>query len=154
MKHRQVTKAGIALIKAFEGFSALPYKDVANLWTVGYGHLIRQSEAFTRVSEQEAEDLLANDLFTAERAVLGLTKVTLTDNQFNALVSFVFNLGSGAYQRSTLRSKINRGEYELSAGEFLKWIWAGGKKIKGLLRRRIAERDLFLNTRDVIFYKP
>lgn len=143
--HRQTTQVGIALIKRFEGFKAESYQDIADIATIGYGHVIRPFEAFTSISEQEAEELLAKDLYTAERAVLRLTRVPLTDNQFDALVSFVFNLGSGSYQRSTLRAKLNRGEYENCATEFPKWSKCGGKTIKGLLRRRLAERDLFLN---------
>ena len=143
--HRQATDKGIFLIQAFEGFSAFPYRDVAGLWTVGIGHLIKSSETFTMpITQQEGEALLRKDLWTAERAVLRLIRVPLNDSQFDALVSFTFNLGSGSLQRSALRAKINRGEYEAAGDEFLKWIWAGKKKSKGLLRRRIAERGMFL----------
>ena len=146
MLHRQVTQAGIDLIRHFEGFSASIYKDSAGYPSIGVGHLIRPSESFSEpITEQEAEELLKKDLWTAERAVLRLTKVPLEDNQYNALTSFVFNVGSGAYQRSTLRARINRLELtEETADEFLKWIFAGKRIIKGLLRRRIAERDMFL----------
>ena len=79
----------------------------------------------------------------AERAVLRLIKVPLTDGQFDALVSFTFNLGSGALQRSTLRRKVNREEHEEVPAEFLRWVWAGGRKLRGLVRRRAAESVLY-----------
>jgi lysozyme len=79
----------------------------------------------------------------AEQAVCRLVKVPLTDGQFDALVSFTFNLGSGALQRSTLRRKVNREEHEEVPREFLRWVWAGGRKLKGLVRRRAAEADLY-----------
>lgn len=142
---RQVTQAGIDLIRHFEGYSASIYKDSAGYPTIGVGHLIRPSESFSEpITEQEAEELLKKDLWTAERAVLRLTRVPLGDSQFNALVSFCFNLGSGAYQRSSMRSKLNRREYADAGGEFLRWCKAGGKIIKGLLRRRRSERDMFM----------
>jgi len=144
--HRQATDKGIFLIKTFEGSSAFPYRDVAGLWTVGIGHLIKPSETFSMpITPQEGEALLRKDLWTAERAVLRLIRVPLTDSQFDALVSFVFNLGSGSLQRSTLRAKINRGELtEETADEFLKWVYVGTQKSRGLIRRRKAERELFL----------
>ena len=83
--------------------------------------------------------LLSALLIIAERAVLRLIKVPLTDGQFDALVSFTFNLGSGALQRSTLRRKVNREEHEEVPAEFMRWVWAGGRKLKGLVRRREAE---------------
>ena len=143
--HRQTTQAGIAIIKRFEGFKAVTYMDSGGKATIGFGHLLKPPEAFLSISQQEAEELLIKDLYTAERAVLRLTRVLLTDNQFDALVSFTFNLGSGSYQRSTLRAMLNRGEYENCATEFPKWSKCGGKTIKGLLRRRLTERDLFLS---------
>ena len=150
--HRQATDKGIFLIQAFEGFSAFPYRDVAGLWTVGIGHLIKPSETFTEpITQQEGEALLRKDLWTAERAVLRLIRVPLNDSQFDALVSFTFNLGSGSLQRSALRAKINRGEYEAAGDEFLKWVYVGGQKSKGLLRRRIAERAMFLRNITINF---
>lgn len=144
--HRSVTSEGKNLIKRFEGFSPHVYLDSAGLQTVGVGHLIKKDEDFSEgISEEQAQNLLARDLYQSERAVLRLISVPLTDNQFDALASFTFNLGGGSLQRSTLRQRINRGDYEL-ADEFVKWCKAGGKVIKGLLRRRIAERRLFLDS--------
>lgn len=143
---RKVTKNGIAFVRRWEGFSATTYKDSAGLLTIGVGHLIKPSESFAEpITEQEAEDLLTKDLSKAESAVFRLIKVPLTDNQFDALCSWVFNVGSGAMQRSTLRTKLNRGEYSEASAEFLRWIWSGGKKTQGLLRRRTAEMMMFLS---------
>lgn len=143
---RYITEIGLALIKAFEGFRAFVYLCSAKVRTIGYGHALLKGESFPNgITEEEGEELLKKDVNKAERAVIRLTNVPLEDNQFDALVSFVFNLGAGAYQRSTLRMKINRGEYEDAADEFLKWVRAGGKVVKGLVKRRQAERELFLN---------
>ena len=142
---RHIADKGLNLIKAFESFRAKKYICAGGYPTVGYGHVIRPGETFTTLSESEASDLLAKDVGVAERAVLRLIKVPLSYGQFDALVSFTFNLGSGALQRSTLRSKVNRGEYIEASGVFGKYIFAGGKKRKGLVRRREAERLLFLS---------
>jgi lysozyme len=143
---RQPTQQGIALIKAFEGFSAQPYLCPAGIPTIGFGHMIGQGEAFPSqgISWEEATALLKQDAAIAARAVLRLIQVSLSDGQFDALVSFTFNLGAGALQRSTLRRKVNRQEHEEAAGEFRRWIWAGGQKSRGLMRRREAERALYL----------
>ena len=90
-----------------------------------------------------AEELLRQDAQIAERAVLRLINVPLIDSQFDALVSFTYNLGCGALQRSTLRRKINREEHAEVPEQFMRWVWAGGRKLKGLVRRRAAESDLY-----------
>lgn len=132
------------MIKDFEQFSTTPYICPAGYWTIAFGHLIRKGEVFTSVTEEEGEAILEKDLYTAERAVLRLISVPLSDSQFDALVSFVFNLGSGALQSSTLRMKINRGEYSAEvAVQFMRWVYAGGRKLNGLIRRRRAEADMY-----------
>jgi hypothetical protein len=98
------------------------------------------------IREEEAEDLLCRDASIAERAVLRLIAVPLADGQFDALCSFAFNLGSGSLQRSTLRRKVNREEHVLVPAEFMKWIWAGGRKLKGLVRRREAEATCYIGS--------
>ena len=82
----------------------------------------------------------------AERAVCRLIHVPLTDNQFDALVSFTYNLGADALQRSTLRCKVNRAQHQDVPIEFMRWIWAGGKKLPGLIKRRLAEASLYKNS--------
>ncbi|MFN5351138.1 MAG: lysozyme [Alphaproteobacteria bacterium] len=133
---------GIEIIKHFEGFSSTPYLCPAGYKTIGYGHLIKANENFTSITLTEAEELLIKDLRKAENSVINLINTTLHENQFSALVSFVYNLGGGALQGSTLRMKINRGETNVE-NEFLKWVYANGKKLRGLLNRRIAEAELF-----------
>lgn len=134
---------GIEFIKSAEGFSPIPYLCPAGYLTIGYGHVIREGETFNSITEQEATELLRNDLYKYEKAVIRLIRVLLNSNQFDALVSFTYNLGSGVLQRSTLRMKLNRGEYEEAADEFPKWCWAGGRKLKGLLLRRLREKRIF-----------
>ena len=143
---RQITKQGIDLIKRFEGFEPEIYLDAAGLPTIGYGHLLQQGEnkMFAGgISEAAGEALLIKDVGIAERAVLRLIRVPLTDGQFDALVSFTFNLGGGALQRSTLRRKVNREEHSDVPAEFMRWVWAGGRKLRGLVRRRRAEAKLY-----------
>ncbi len=104
---RHVTQEGPDLIKRFEGFRSTVYICPAGYPTIGYGHLVRDHETFETISQEEAEALLRINVESAERAVLRLTKVPLTDGQFDALVSFTYNLGSEALQCSTLRRKVN-----------------------------------------------
>jgi lysozyme len=144
---RPITKQGIDLIKRFEGFEPEIYLDAAGLPTIGYGHLLRLGEdkMFAGgISEAAGEALLIKDVGIAERAVLRLIRVPLTNGQFDALVSFTFNLGSGALQRSTLRRKVNREVHEEVPAEFMRWVWAGGRKLRGLVLRREAEANLYL----------
>lgn len=141
--HRFTDTKGIELIKYFEGFSPVPYFCPGNHLTIGYGHKILPEESIDRVSKWQAEDILAKDLYKSERTVIKYIDNTLTDNQFGALVSFTFNLGGVALQRSTLRQKINFGLYEDCSSEFLKWIYVAGRKTLGLIKRRTAESNLF-----------
>jgi lysozyme len=149
---RHVTEAGLALIQRFEGFSATPYLCPAGWWTIGWG-AVRELDGqpvtanTPPVSQNVAQDLLRRDTATAERTVLRLISVPLLDGQFDALVSFTFNLGAGALQRSTLRHKVNREDHDEVPPEFLKWVWAGGRKLAGLARRREAEAVLYVGAR-------
>ncbi len=145
---RKCTQNGLFLIKKWEKLELNTYFCPAGYPTIGYGHVVKVAEAdlfVNGITEEQAETLLAADVNMAERTVLRLISVPLTDGQFDALVSFTFNLGAGALQRSTLRRKINREEYAEAAPEFLKWVWAGGRKLKGLARRREAETALYLS---------
>lgn len=143
---RHVTQQGLDLIKRFEGFSPTIYICPGGYPTIGYGHVVKPHERkrFQHgITETEAEALLRQDVAIAERAVLRLIQVPLTDGQFDALVSFTFNLGSGALQRSTLRRKVNREEHDEVPREFMRWVWAGGRKLRGLIRRREAEMGVY-----------
>jgi lysozyme len=143
---RHITQAGIELIKRFEGFSHTVYICPADYPTIGYGHVLKPQEReqfASGITPEQAEALLRQDVQIAERAVLRLITVPLTDRQFDALVSFTFNLGAGALQRSTLRRKVNRGDHAAAPAEFRKWVLADGRPLNGLLRRRVAEALIY-----------
>ena len=143
---RYITREGLDLIKRFEGFSPEIYTCPVGYPTIGYGHLVldRERDRFAGgISREEAEELLKRDVLWAEKGVLRLISVPLTDGQFDALVSFTFNLGTGALQRSTLRRKVNREEHAQVPREFMRWVWAGGRKLKGLIKRRTDEILLY-----------
>lgn len=134
---------GLDLIKSFEGLRLSAYRDSVGIWTIGYGHTKGVKPGDT-ITVEQANDFLREDLRDAERAVNDLTFLNLTQNQFDALVSFTFNLGRGNLQASTLLRRVNEGDFEGAAEEFLRWTKAGGKVLPGLVRRREAERALFL----------
>ena len=143
---RHVTDEGLALIKRFEGFAPEIYICPGGWPTIGYGHVVHDAERdqfADGIDEATAEELLRRDVEAAERAALRLIWVPLEDGQLDALASFSFNLGAGALQRSTLRRKVNREEHGDVPHEFGRWVWAGGRKLKGLVRRREAEAGLY-----------
>ena len=143
---RHLTDDGLVLIKRFEGFAPEIYICPGGWPTIGYGHVVRDGEwdRFANgIDEAAAEELLRRDVEVAERAVLRLIRVPLEDGRFDAFGSFTFNLGGGALQRSTLRRKVNREEHDAVPAEFGRWVWAGGCKLKGLMRRREAEAELY-----------
>jgi len=139
----KTSQAGLDLIKEFEGFEAEPYICAGGKNTIGYGHVIKKGEAFDTITEETATALLADDVEDAEGAVNDYVHVELTQNQFDALVSFVFNIGGIAFYRSTLLKKLNKGDYEGAAKQFTRWVYAGGRKLNGLIKRRQAEMELF-----------
>jgi GH24 family phage-related lysozyme (muramidase) len=136
---------GIQLICQFEGLKLERYRDAVGLWTIGYGHLIlkEEMEKLTKITTGEAKDLLRKDLKRTEDGVKKLLNQPATQAQFDALVSFAFNLGVGNLKKSTLQ-KIQRGRYSGAALQFKSWNKAGGKVLAGLTRRREAEMKLFL----------
>jgi GH24 family phage-related lysozyme (muramidase) len=148
---RRINKAGLQLVKEFEGLARrLPdgriaaYLDAVGIPTIGYGHT-KDVQIGQMIDVKKAEAFLLDDLEVAESGVENLVKVSLSDNQFSALVSFAFNVGTGALARSTLLKQLNRGNYKGAADQFLRWVRAGGRKLPGLVRRRQAERKLFLS---------
>ncbi|MCB2112610.1 MAG: lysozyme [Parvularculaceae bacterium] len=143
----KISDAGIELIKRFEGLELQSYRDIAGVWTIGYGHT-ETAGPDQRISESEAEDLLRRDLAARERAVDQLTSKPLNQNEFDALVSFVFNIGAQAFKNSTVRKRLNRGD-RLGAADAISWwnkasIEGVLREIPGLIRRRAAERARFL----------
>ena len=143
--HRHTNQNGIRLIKFFEGFRSKPYICSGGHNTIGFGHKILAHEKFDYISRSEAESILRNDLLCAEKSVLRNITYVLSDDQFAALVSFTFNMGGSALQRSTIRQKINYGQYKDAGLEFLRWVYAGGKILPGLVKRRKAEHNLFMS---------
>ena len=141
----RVSQRGIDLIKKFEGLELTSYEDAAGVLTIGYGHTGEDVKPGDVISKEQAEKLLRRDLEEAEQGVNRNVTVPLTQNQFDALVSFTYNLGTTALANSTLLRELNKGRYESAAAQFERWVYAGGKKLKGLIRRRIAEKQLFQN---------
>ncbi|TCB77424.1 lysozyme [Acinetobacter sp. ANC 4173] len=139
---------GVELIKGFEGLRLSAYDDGVGVWTIGFGTIkypngvrVKRGEKCTKV---QAEQYLRNDLITFENAVNQLVKAPLNQNQFDALVSFTYNLGETNLRSSTLLKKLNAKDYKGAAAEFLKWNKAGGKVMSGLVKRRETEMELFL----------
>ena len=137
----KINEAGLRLIKDFEGLRLVAYRCPAGVLTIGFGHTIGVHEG-DKITEEQANDFLLSDLVHAEKAVNNLCP-PLNGNQFSALVSFVFNLGSMSLATSTLLRKIKEGKMDEAAENFGKWVFAGGKVVEGLKRRRKAERELF-----------
>lgn len=145
----QTSEKGMALIKQFEGCKLTAYQDSVGVWTIGYGWTQpvdgKPIRAGMTIKQETAERLLKTGLVSYESDVSRLVKVGLTQGQFDALVSFTYNLGSRSLSTSTLLRKLNAGDYAGASDEFLRWNKAGGKVLNGLTRRREAERALFLS---------
>ncbi|MEH4621306.1 lysozyme [Enterobacter roggenkampii] len=145
----QTSDKGIALIKQFEGCKLTAYQDSVGVWTIGYGWTQpvdgKPIRAGMTIKQETAERLLKTGLVRYESDVSRLVKVGLTQGQFDALVSFTYNLGARSLSTSILLRKLNAGDYAGAADEFLRWNKAGGKVLNGLTRRREAERALFLS---------
>jgi len=151
MTARRINFRGLTILKNAESLRLKAYLCPAGVWTIGWGHTkgVRQGDTCTVI---EAEKFLRDDCAEFEAAVTRLVKVPITDNQFSALVSFAFNVGSDedadtipeGLGDSTLLKRLNGGDYIGAANEFRKWTKAGGKVLKGLVIRREAERNLFL----------
>ncbi|EFU6041715.1 lysozyme [Escherichia coli] len=148
----QTSHEGIALIKGFEGCRLTAYPDPGTggaPWTIGYGwtHPIdgKPVKPGMTIDQETADRLLKTGLVSYENDVLKLVRVKLTNGQFDALVSFAYNVGSRALSTSMLLKKLNAGDIKGAADEFLRWNKAGGKVLNGLTRRREAERALFLS---------
>jgi len=157
----KVSDKAKGVIKHHEGVRQRPYRCPAKLWTIGVGHVLYPEQGAMKLelrdgfalkdadnrlfSMEEVDAILSADLERFERGVEKFIPVQLTQGQFDALVSFSFNVGLGTLQRSTLRQKVLRGDMEGAAQEFLKYCMAGGKPLKGLQNRRQDERSLFLS---------
>lgn len=166
---RPINRAGLELIKSFEGIvdgnpatvNLDPYSDPIGILTIGWGHAITYGERFLRdnprdwaiakqlypvgISKAEAEDLLRRDIVEHSRDLATLVKVPINDNQYGALASLAFNIGVGNFGKSSVLRLINANNFASAADAFRLWNKAGGKVLKGLVLRREAERTLFLS---------
>jgi lysozyme len=166
----KLSKAGAKLMHQYEGYRTKPYLCPAQIWTIGYGHVLYQDqirlpvvrkEGYTGMirseyplrpednrvwSKEEIYKLFDDDIASFERGVLRLAPpVSGRQGAFDACVSFSFNAGLGGFQRSSIRMKANRGEWEAAAEAFMQWTKGGGKELPGLVKRRKAEKALFLS---------
>ena len=147
MNNYKYSKDGLHLTEGFEGVRLTAYPDPAtggDPWTIGYGHTGPEVHSGMTITQEQAENYLAEDVKRAEADVNARLNVEVTQNEFDALVDFAFNCGCGNLNNSTLLKKLNAGDYEGAAQEFLKWDMAAGHHMAGLLRRRQAEELLFL----------
>ena len=134
---------GLALIKAFEGLGLTAYLCPAGVATIGYGSTGPHVKLGHTITRTQAELLLKLDLLRFESAIARLVTVPLNQNQADALISFAFNVGIGALEKSTLLRKLNDGDYNAVPSQLQRWNKAGGKVLPGLVRRRLAEGELF-----------
>jgi lysozyme len=153
----QMSQHGLSLLEQWEGFKLQVYRDSAGLPTIGVGHLLTRSELTSGkiiingvpvkyangLTQQQVNDLLAQDVKPAAQAVSDGVKVALNQNQFDALVSFTFNVGVGAFQGSTLLRLLNQGQYDQVPAQLLRWTRSGGQVVPGLLNRRQNEIKLW-----------
>lgn len=143
----RLSPAGLELLKKSEGFRDRTYSDVAGFQTIGFGHRLEPGESYPDgITPQQGESILISDISTAENAVARLVHVPLTQGQFDALVDFVFNLGSGRLASSTLLRCLNAGKYDEAASQLLAWDHAGSREVAGLKIRREAEFRLWSAT--------
>ncbi len=133
---------GLELIKHFEGCELVAYKCPAGVWTIGYGHIKGVSEGMT-ITQEQAEQMLLDELIEYENYINELVTVPLSQNQFDALVSWVYNLGPANLKSSTLLKVLNSNDFEGVPAQIVRWNKANGKVLEGLTRRREAEAELF-----------
>ena len=139
-----ISDKGLALTKGFESCRLTSYQDVRGIWTIGFGHTGTGIGPGITWTQEQADAWLKQDMGHACDFVNGHVTVVLSQDQFDSLCDLVYNIGSGNFEESTLLRKLNDGDVFGAAEEFQKWDMAGGQHIPGLLRRRIAERDLFI----------
>ena len=143
-----VSNSGVDLICEFEGEQLIAYDDGVGIWTIGFGTTIYPNGIKVKkgdtCTEAQAKSYMAHDLKKFEQAVNGAVNIPLNQNQFDALVSLAYNIGTGAFNKSTLVKKLNAGDIRGAADQFDVWVNAGGKRMQGLVNRRAKEKELFL----------
>jgi lysozyme len=137
------SSTGLELTRRFEGLRLTAYQDSCGIWTIGYGHTGSHVRQGLTITEPQALELLTTDIARAVDCVNRSVHAPINQNQFDALVDFVFNLGSGNFLGSTLLRRVNEGDFTAAKDEFLRWNHAGNQILEGLTRRRQAEADLF-----------
>jgi GH24 family phage-related lysozyme (muramidase) len=142
----KISVNGISIIKKFEGFSSKPYLCPGNVWTIGYGHTGKDVVSNMHITREAAELILLKDVERFEECIaeIVVASISLTQYQFDALVSLAYNIGNQAIKKSSLIKDLNVGNYKEAANHFLDWTLAGGKTLAGLFQRRLAEKKLFL----------
>ncbi len=147
MKEKKLGRGGLKLLKRLEGLSLEVYKDSGGFETVGYGHKMMITEMYENntITLDFAEELLLDDVKTAEWTVNKRVAVSLEQHEFDALCIFCFNIGITAFSESTLLRKLNEGDSLEVPEEMLRWIYVKGTKTRGLVRRRLATAKLFIN---------
>lgn len=144
MNNLAYSSKGLTLTEQFEGLRLTAYQDSVGVWTIGYGHTGDDVHPGLTITQQQASALLLKDVASAVADVNRLVNVPLTQNQFDALVDFVFNVGGGNFASSTLLRNLNAGNYAGAAAQFPRWVHAGNQILPGLVTRRKAEQALFL----------
>ncbi|OLS61496.1 lysozyme [Pseudomonas putida] len=139
----RTSQRGLNMIKSFEGLRLQAYQDSVGVWTIGYG-ATRGVKAGMSITKEQAERMLLNDVQRFEPEIERLVTAKLSQNQWDALICFTYNLGAANLESSTLRRLLNDGDYAGAAAQFPRWTKAGGRELPGLVRRRAAERNLFL----------
>lgn len=143
----KISQKGIDLIKRFEGFRSKPYQDAAGVWTIGYGSTRGVTQTMKDITEAEGERMLREAVAADERQLAGFLPTTLTQNQYDAICSFVYNVGVAAFRNSTLFRLVCTfpDDGKRIKTEFGRWVHAGGKRLDGLVARRAAEAELYLS---------
>ena len=146
---KSISKTGIDLISSFEGIRLNAYDDGVGVWTIGIGTTVYPNGVKVKkgdtCTEAQAKAYMAHDLKKFEAAVNNAVKIPLNQNQFDALVSLAYNIGTGAFSKSTLVKKLNGNDIRGAADQFDVWVNAGGKRMQGLVNRRAKEKALFLS---------
>ena len=145
--HMKTSEAGVDLIKAFEGCRTTAYQCAGGVWTIGYGHTTDVKEGMS-ITQHQCDVMLEVDIEQYENYVNDYVVVSLTQNQFDALVSWVYNLGPTNFRKSTMLKVLNDGNYDEVPYQMKRWVHANGKILKGLVLRREAEAELFSNESD------
>lgn len=139
-----ISENGLKIIKNFEGCRLKAYKCPAGVWTIGFGHTGKDVKEGLTITQEQAEHYLQNDIIIHSANVTRLVKVPITQNQFDALVSFEYNVGYGNFASSTMLKMINKNMFPEAAQQFDRWVYANKKRLTGLVKRRQAEKELFL----------